>query len=254
MKVSLKKFGGLFPSDTQSAEILKPCDGAFDSPSAFVPAQHARVLCDVFRFAVVSVWRNHFNAFIGHRVVQCIAIIRFISDDAFGHLPGQHEVKKSLNQSRFVRRCRHGVHRDRKTSRIDQDHDFHAFFCFGASDSIATASRFTERSIDKAFIQTILASVFNDLACVAHNVLEHAADHPLLKAAVHCTLGPKFARKVFPFGAVVEHPEDTAHRVTLVGAGPTTQRILRSFGDTFTNPIKLFVSKCKHDGMVHNYC
>ena len=99
----------------------------------------------------------------------------------------------------------------------------------------------------------MLALFFNKLTRIAHDVLEYTAMYPSLKAAVHRVLGTELARKVFPLGAVVKHPEDAAHRVAFVGTASTTQRVHRRIRNTFANPIKLVISKFKHDGIVYSY-
>ncbi len=50
--------------------VAEPGDGAFDDPPMTIPAQRPTVLGLIFRQAIASVGRNHFDAEFGQRVVK----------------------------------------------------------------------------------------------------------------------------------------------------------------------------------------
>jgi len=59
---------------------LKPGNGSFDRPAAFVSAQRSVILGLVFRFAVAPMRRNQFNAFFCQLIRQLVTVVGFVAD------------------------------------------------------------------------------------------------------------------------------------------------------------------------------
>ena len=243
MKISFEELGGFFPANAQATEVLYPSDGALDGPTAYVSAKGSSVLCFVLGLAVGLVRRDHFNAHLRQGLIQRIAIVGLVADEAFGRLFGEHEIKQALNQFGFVGIGGHGVDGDRQTLRIHHHHDFHALSDAGAADSVPAAARFAKGAVDEAFVQLVLTLLLDQVARVSHDGFEDALAYPSLEPPVHGALRSETRGQVFPFRAVIEHPKDALNNPSLVRGRSTALRTSGGIRDTFTEPIELRIGK-----------
>lgn len=151
MQESLEETSRLLPADAESAVVLEPRDGAFDGPSAAVAAE-VSVLREILGASVRPVRRDQVRALAGELIVQRVAVVRLVADDAAGRHAGEHELKEALHQRALVRRGRGPVDRHRQPAGVDEHHDFHALSGLGDADPIPAALGFAERRVDEALL------------------------------------------------------------------------------------------------------
>lgn len=73
-----------FPTHQQAAEVFQPCEQAFDFPAAFGTPQFSPVLA-VGSGAITTVRGNQLDSmFLGEKIVQSVAVIAPISNQARG--------------------------------------------------------------------------------------------------------------------------------------------------------------------------
>ena len=80
---SSEERGMLFVASQESAVITEPGNGALDDPSAAIAAQRPAILSQVLGPTVGAVRRDHFDAQFCEGLIQDVAIITLVSDEAF---------------------------------------------------------------------------------------------------------------------------------------------------------------------------
>ena len=84
---SSEERGMLFVASQESAVITEPGNGALDDPSAAIAAQRPAILSQVLGPTVGPVRRDHFDAQFCEGLIQGVAIITLVSDEAFWFNP-----------------------------------------------------------------------------------------------------------------------------------------------------------------------
>ncbi len=149
--------------------------------------------------------------------------------------------------------CRGGAagrDRDGETAGIDKHHDFHAFSGLGNADAISPAAGLAEGRIDEALVEAVAVALLDEFARIAHEVLEHTLLHPEREPAVDRALGTEPPRQVLPLRTVIKDPEDAAERGTLVDRGPPALGRDGRIGDTFGQPVELFIRESHRHAML----
>ena len=230
MKQTLKQHGGFFPSDTESAKVLEPGDGAFNGPAFLISAQGSPVLC---LGTIAAIGSNHLNAHFSHLIIELDVIIRLVSDQPFRNLPRHHEVKQPLNQVAFVSRSRGAVRRHRKTFGIDHNHDFNTLSSTSAADPISSAFGLRKSSVNKTLVNLEPIALLDQGARFSHKYLEDTSLRPLTKPTVNSALGAKLRRQVLPLCSVVQNPEDSLDNLSLVCRRSSTPGANLGIGNLF---------------------
>ena len=245
MKKALKHDGRSLPANAETTEVLEPRDRSLDLPSSLVASKWTAVLCLVFFLTIAPVWSDHFDPLFGEFLGESIVIVGLVTDESFGNFIGQHEFKELLNERALMRVRRCSIDGNRKTARVDHNHDFHAFPGLCASDSVAATSGFSERSIDEALVDLEAMTGLYASPSVAHDVLKYACFNPLLEPPVNRALATELRWKILPLRTIVQDPEDSLDDLTFVNWWTTTTRITRRIRNPFTKPIELFFRECQ---------
>jgi len=103
----------------------------------FVASELAPVLRDVLLLAILAVRRDHLYALVIQVIMQRVAVVRVVADDAMRCLGAEHELEQALHELGFVRACAARGHRHRQAAGIYQDHDFHAISRLGEPHAVA---------------------------------------------------------------------------------------------------------------------
>ena len=76
-------FDVVFPSSTETSEVLHPCEEAFDFPTSSIAAQLSSVLG--VSSSVATVGRDHFDAvLVGNLLIQRGRVVGLIADQPLG--------------------------------------------------------------------------------------------------------------------------------------------------------------------------
>ena len=97
-----------------SAEVLQPCEQAFDFPAPFVAAEFATVLRDG-TLPVGFVRRDQFDACCGEFRIQRVRVIRLVANQSLWGLISKAFDQSFSDKSDFMRRSILRVDGDRKT-------------------------------------------------------------------------------------------------------------------------------------------
>ena len=243
MKKALESELGFFPADAEPAVILEPGDGSLHRPAPAVAAQRATILS---LGSVGAVGSDHFDALGRQRGIQRIAVISLIANDSRRKFFGEHEAEEFLDESTLVRRGRAGAHGHRKPLGIHKDHDFDSLADLGGSDAIPAALGFGESSSDEALVEAEAPLFLNKAPLGVQNLFEDAILNPASKPAVNTAFGAKRFGQVFPFGSVVQNPEDTCQGIALGNRRATALGTGLKIGNEFAKHIQLFIFKSKH--------
>src|SRR5687768_712015 len=129
-------FGAVFPAHHDASKIIEPSEEPLDFPTLLISAKHAAILRLGFDAATAPVRCDDFGAvFRKDFVVQSIAIISLVSDDACGWVGHKAIFDGLAHECHFSRgstRCANG---DRKTMAVRNCHDFSAFPALGLPDA-----------------------------------------------------------------------------------------------------------------------
>jgi len=124
----------LIPGD-ESPRVLQPGKEAFDFPAAFIAAQGPSILCEVD--PVRPMGRDELDPARGQRLVEPVAVIRGIPDQARGVIGEEARVQRLFDELRFVRRGRRDGNGNRKTSAVCNGHDLGPLAPLGLADVAA---------------------------------------------------------------------------------------------------------------------
>lgn len=73
MNKALKHRCGFFPSDTEPAIVLKPTNGAFDSPTALIPPEELERFAEWFEHFINNQWDKNFEADVASGRLDAVA-------------------------------------------------------------------------------------------------------------------------------------------------------------------------------------
>jgi hypothetical protein len=121
----------LIPGD-ESPRVLQPGKEAFDFPAASIAAQGPSILREVD--PVGPMGRDEFDPARGQPLVEPVAVIRGVSDQARGVVGEKARVQRGFDELRFVRRGRRDGNGDRKTSAVCNGHDLGPLAPLGFAD------------------------------------------------------------------------------------------------------------------------
>lgn len=181
MEEGLEEDGRFLVADAEPAEVLEPRNGAFDGPAALVAPERAAVLGGVRGRAAPAVRGDHLDALLGQVVVEQVAVVGLVADDALGVPGGEHEVKEALHQPGFVGAGAARGHRDGQAAGVHEHHDFHAFSGLGDAEAVAAAAGLAEGRVDEALVEAVAAALLEERPRVAHDALEDALARPALE-------------------------------------------------------------------------
>lgn len=119
----------------EAPRILKPGKQSFDLPAAFIAAQGPSILCEVD--PVRSMGRDELDPARGQPLVEPVAVIRGIPNQALGVVGQEARVQRLFDELRFVRRGGRDGNGDRKTSAVCNGHDLGPFTPLGLADVAA---------------------------------------------------------------------------------------------------------------------
>lgn len=118
-------------SHNQSPEVLQPGEQTLDLPTTAVSSKRSAILC-FGSFPSSTVRRDHFGSpVVAQPFIEAIAVIRLITDQTIGNLPGEPCVQGWFSQRYFMRRSAGHVHGDRKTKSVCHCHDLAALAPLG---------------------------------------------------------------------------------------------------------------------------
>src|SRR5271170_3662696 len=124
----------IFITHHQSAKIKKPGKESLDFITPHITAQGTSVLRG--DAAVHLVGRNHFRAVLPHQLfIQPVAIIRFVPDQAFGHIGYDARLQGGSDQLHFSRRSAFCPQGERKTMAVCNAHDLGSLAPLGLADT-----------------------------------------------------------------------------------------------------------------------
>ena len=159
----------------------------------------------------------------------------------------QHEIEPPLRQSRLMRPGRTALHRNGQSPRVHRNQNLHPLAHLRASDPVASTTGRTERRVQKAFVQPILSALLHQLPRLLQQPFEYTLPHPALEGLVDSTPGAESPGQVFPFGAVIQQPENAGQSLALVDPRPAAFGILRWVRNPCAEPIQQFVGQSQHD-------
>src|SRR5271154_4147886 len=123
----------IFITHHQSAKIKKPGKEPFDFITPHIAAQRASILSGDTTVDLVG--RDHFRAVLPHQLfIQPVAIIRFVPDQAFGHIGYDARLQGGSDQLHFSRRSAFCPQGERKTMAVCNAHDLGALAPLGLPD------------------------------------------------------------------------------------------------------------------------
>ena len=124
----------LIPGD-EAPRVLQPGKEAFDFPAAVRAAQGTAILREVD--PVRPMGRDELDPARGQRLVEPVAVIRGIPNQALGVVGEEVRVQRLFDELRFVRRGRRDGTGDRKTSAVCNRHDLGPLAPLGLADVAA---------------------------------------------------------------------------------------------------------------------
>src|SRR5262249_43476615 len=116
----------------EAARVLQPGKQPFDLPAALIASERPAVLGEMH--AVRSMRRNELNAVGRERLVEPVAVIGRLADQARGRLGPEARVQRLDDELRFVRRSRGDGNGERKTSAVCNRHDLGPLAPLGFAD------------------------------------------------------------------------------------------------------------------------
>lgn len=146
-----------------SAEVLQPSIQSFDFPSVFVSPKLASVLCGGFD-AVSTMWSDQFDTFHSQFLVQWIAVIGSVSDQALRLCHDKSRCESCFHKGDFIRRSTFNVNGDRKTRAVCQRHDLRTFAALGLSHGPAPFFATTKKPSMKHSDKSSLPRSFKSFA------------------------------------------------------------------------------------------
>src|SRR5689334_784892 len=126
-----------FPTHQQAPEVLQPCEQPLDFPSAFVTPEFSPVLA-VRSCAIATMRCDQLDSVsLGKKIVQRIAVISPIRDQAFRLLGHEAVLDRSRDQLLLMRRSARNPQGDRKTMAVCDCHELAPFADERSTNAIA---------------------------------------------------------------------------------------------------------------------
>jgi hypothetical protein len=116
----------------QSPEVAQPSKQTLNFPATSVATQFATVLGLCFA-SVSAMWGNQLNALLRQSLVQWVAVIGSVTDQALRFLSDEGALQRRLNQGYFMRASTCDAYGERKTSAVCHCHDLRTFAPLGLS-------------------------------------------------------------------------------------------------------------------------
>jgi len=116
----------------QSPEVAQPGKQALNFPAASIASQLTAVL-GLWFTSVSAMWCNQLNAILGQSLVQWVAVIGAVTDQALRFLSDKGMLQRRLNQGYFMRASTCDAYGERKTSAVCHCHDLRTFAPLGLS-------------------------------------------------------------------------------------------------------------------------
>ncbi len=127
-------------SNQQSAELTKPCVGAFDDPAPFVPPEFPAVFV-LSLLVILPVRNDEVDAALFEPLAQRIGVVGAVGDHALRFLPGTaigpgdfDFGERGFRKRNFCRRGTFQPNSQRKTATVDQYHPLRALATLGFTD------------------------------------------------------------------------------------------------------------------------
>lgn len=112
--------------------ILQPGEQTLNVPAPLLPSQRTSVLC-LHLLPVFAMWRNYLHSSPGKPGIQRITVVGFIVNHSIWLFIHEARFESRFHKDDFVWRSRFSVSGDRKTSAVDNGHDFRTFAPLGRS-------------------------------------------------------------------------------------------------------------------------
>src|SRR6476661_1247773 len=192
---SSEERGLLFVASQESAVITEPGNGALDDPSAAIAAQRPAILSQVLGPTVGAVRRDHFDAQFCEGLIQGVAIITLVSDEAFWRKVSLDEAQGLLDHRGLTDAgC---IQRESQGNSLCINHKLHLrSFTFARQTNRGSSALGRGKSgIHKALFQ-VDSTLFDQLTDSSKDTPEGIGLTPLLQIVVHCALGRKGSRQV----------------------------------------------------------
>src|SRR5215471_2246051 len=127
-------FGMILIADHQTPEIVQPSEEPFNFPTALEAAQRSTVLCHSFRFAALTMWRNHVCVeLIEQFLIERITIVGLVSHQALRNIRYESLLQRLADQFHFSRASTLCAYGERKTVAVCNCHDLGALAALGLS-------------------------------------------------------------------------------------------------------------------------
>src|SRR6185369_6662170 len=130
MNETLKVFRVIFVAHYESAKVEQPGEQSLNLPSAHKTTKRAAILCRLS--SIFSVGRDHLCSVVLHQLpVQLVTVIRFVSNQALGHVSYDSFLQSFLHQLHFSWRSTFCPQGERKTMAVCNAHDLGALTPLG---------------------------------------------------------------------------------------------------------------------------
>lgn len=200
---SSEERGMLFVASQESAVITEPGNGALDDPSAAIAAQRPAILSQVLGPTVGPVRRDHFDAQFCEGLIQGVAIITLVSDEAFWLKVSLDEAQGLLDHRGLTDAgC---IQRESQGNSLGINHKLHlGSFTFARQTNGGSSALGRGKSgIHKALFQ-VDSTLFDQLTDNgSKDTPERIGLTPRLQIVVHRALRRKGSRQVLPLDSGV---------------------------------------------------
>ena len=196
--------------------------------------------------AIEPVGCDHLDSLSSQQLVETVTIVSFVTDDSGRCALSNHETKELLDEMALGGIGRGAASRHRQSLSVDQDHDLDAFANPSATDAVAAALGFGKSAVDETFVEAKPPDILHASTSGSHQGLKNTGIDPLEKPTVHRALRTKTRRKILPFCAVIEHPENARDHLSLISGRSPALRTAFRIRDVARKPIQLLFAKCQH--------
>ena len=124
--------GMIFKASQNAAVVVQPRKQTLDLPAAPIAAQGPAILRR-WALTIPLVRRNQFKAAQGQAVIQRVAVIGPVANQALGPDGEKTPEKSRVDQGDFMRCSRRRVDGERKTRAVCHRHELRTFAPFGCS-------------------------------------------------------------------------------------------------------------------------
>jgi len=197
-----------FMAGEKPAVIAKPGDRAFDDPAFSIAAQWPAVLSDGVGSAIGAVRGDHLDAEFGEGLIQSIAVVSLVPDEALGLNFLIRKTQGLLHHGRFAHACRVDGKSQRNSFGINDQLQFCSLALARQSNSFSSALGRREGGINKTFLQinpTLLDQVADD---GGKDLTEDVRTTPRFEVIVDRAFGRESPRQMLPLNARMQNKEN----------------------------------------------